>query len=99
MKPTLFVLKMPFEDGLNTSWFCTHCALIEAALSINPHWENEIVVRRIGFKKPRKELVELLGESNQWLPVLVLENQLTILDPIEITQYLADKYGGAAPHP
>ncbi len=99
MKPILFLLKMPFEDGTGKFWFCTHCALIEGALKVNPQWEDLVDVRRIDFPKPRKELVQILGEDQQWLPVLVLPNKDTIKDPVEITKYLAQNLGGAAPHP
>ena len=90
---------MPFEDGEDTLWFCTHCALIEGALKVNPHWEDHIEVHRIEFAKPRKALVELLGEDKQWLPVLILPNGDTVEKPIAITNFLAQEFGGAAPHP
>lgn len=99
MKPTLFILKMPFEDGLGKMWFCSHCALIEGALMINRHWAEHVDVHRIDFPKPRKEVVECLGEENQWLPVLVFNDRSTITDPIEITNYLAKEFGGASAHP
>lgn len=99
MKPKLFILDMPFEDGPGKFWFCTHCALIEGALKANPQWEDQIDVRRIAFPKPRKELIAILGEDRQWLPVLVLKNGDTITEPVEITKYLANTFGGAAPHP
>lgn len=98
MKLKLFVLKMPFEDSPGKMRICSHCALIEGALSVNTHWENMVEVCRIEFPKPRKELVNILGEDNQWLPVLILENNETITDPIEIINYLASEYGGAAAH-
>jgi Protein of unknown function (DUF3088) len=99
MKPKLFLLRMPFEDGPGKFWFCTHCALIEGALKANPQWEDQVEVHRINFPKPRKELIEVLGEERQWLPVLVLANGEAIDDPIKITHYIAQEYGGAAPHP
>jgi hypothetical protein len=67
MKPILFILNMPFEDGPGKMWFCSDCALVEGALKANPEWERVIDVRRIDWPKPRVELVELLGEENQWL--------------------------------
>ena len=73
--------------------------MIEGALAIYPKWEEMVDVKRVGFDKPRKEVVELLGEENQWLPVLVLEEKQTITDPVEIINYLADTYGGPAIHP
>lgn len=104
MKPILFVLKMPFEDNdvedsNNSSWFCSHCALIEGALAVNPSWNDHIEIRRIPFARPRNEVVEILGENNQWLPVLILDKKNTLTDPVEISTYLATTYGGAAPHP
>jgi hypothetical protein len=99
MKPILFLLKMPFEDGSGQNWFCTHCALLEGALKVNPQWKDNVDIRRINFPKPREELVQMLGEDQQWLPVLVLPNKKTIKDPVEITKYLAKSLGGAAPHP
>ncbi|MDK1288440.1 DUF3088 family protein [Pseudoalteromonas umbrosa] len=99
MKPQLIVLKMPFEDGPGKMWICSHCALIEGALSINTHWEDSIEVHRIDFPKPRKILVELLGEGKQWLPVLIQPDKSTITDPIEIINTLAEQFGGASVHP
>ena len=99
MKPKLFILKMPFEDGPGKMWICSHCALIEGALLVNTHWEGMVEVRRIEFPKPRKEVVNILGEDNQWLPVLIIENNKTITDPVEIINYLANEFGGAAAHP
>jgi len=90
---------MPFEDGPGKYWFCTHCALIEGALKVNPNWEEEIEISRIEFPKPRMELVALLGEERQWLPVMVLPNGESISDPVAIINYLASNFGGAAPHP
>ncbi|KAF7787944.1 hypothetical protein PRUB_a2478 [Pseudoalteromonas rubra] len=99
MKPKLFVLKMPFEDGPGKMWICSHCALIEGALSANPHWLEAVDVSRIDFPKPRSEVVALLGEDNQWLPVLVINKHNTMTDPVEIINYLAAEFGGASVHP
>ncbi|MXR67090.1 DUF3088 family protein [Shewanella sp. JBTF-M18] len=98
-KPKLFILKMPFEDGPGKFWICSHCVLIEGALAVNAHWCDQVDVRRIDFPKPRKEVVDLLGEANQWLPVLVLEDGKLIKEPNEVINYLADRFGGAAVHP
>ena len=99
MKPILFILTMPFEDGPGKMWVCSHCAMIEGALQFNPHWQERLDIRRIDFAKPRQQVVELLGEENQWLPVLILENKRTITDPVAIINHLASEFGGAAAHP
>ena len=108
----LLVLKMPFEDDNGRSWFCTHCALIEGALAVNPHWAEEIQIHRIAAAHPRQELIERLGEEFHWLPALVLAKgtkppmdasiaagRAYFTDPVLITKFLAEAYGGAAPHP
>ncbi|WP_394202146.1 DUF3088 family protein [Shewanella waksmanii] len=99
MKPKLFILSMPFEDGPDTTWICSHCAMIEGALLFNPHWQQHVDIQRISFEKPRQDVVDILGEQNQWLPVLILTKQEFITDPVAIINYLASEYGGAAAHP
>jgi glutathione S-transferase len=73
--------------------------MLEGALMVNSHWKNHITVRRIAYSKPRKELVKLLGPKNQWLPVLIIDPDTTLTNPVDITRYLALEYGGAKPHP
>lgn len=81
------------------------------ALKANPNWESRIELCRVGFLRPRAEVIALLGEANQGLPVLVLRKgaavpeeaemvngQHVLTDPMQITAYLAANHGGAAPH-
>ena len=53
-------------------WVCSHCAMIEGALQFKPHWQEHVDIRRIDFANPREQVIELLGEDNQWLPVLFI---------------------------
>ncbi len=116
MKPTrdtLFIIAAPFEDAaLDGTWFCVDCATMEGALLANPDWEKRIDVRRSAFPRPRQAIIDLIGEGNQSMPVLVLAAGSTppadakehggvfFLDaPKAITRYLAGAYGGAGPHP
>ena len=99
MIPKLFILQMPFSDKAGEQWFCSHCAMIEGALMVNPHWFDDVEVIRMPSEKPRKELVKILGDEHQWVPVLILNNGQTLTDPIKITMYLAEEFGGASPHP
>lgn len=116
MKPardTLFILQAPFEDAaLDGSWFCTACATMEGALLASPHWASRIDVKRSAFPRPRRDIIALIGEANQSMPVLVLAAGSTpptdakesagvfFLDEAKsITRYLAAAYGGAGPHP
>lgn len=116
MKPardTLFIIKAPFEDAaLDGTWFCASCATMEGALLANPHWATHIEVKRMPFPRPRQEMIALVGEENQSMPVLVLADGSTppadakqhegcsfLDEPKPITRYLAAAYGGAGPHP
>jgi len=112
-RDTLFIIKAPFEDwALDGAWFCTSCATMEGALLANPHWANRIDVKRSEFPRPRREIINLIGEANQSMPVLVLadgskppadakeyEGRYFLDEPKPITRYLAATYGGAGPHP
>jgi hypothetical protein len=116
MKPardTLFIIAAPFTDAaLDGTWFCTACATMEGALLANPDWEKRIDVKRSAFPRPRQAVIDLIGEGNQSLPVLVLaggstppadakehEGTFFLDEPKPITRYLAATYGGAGPHP
>lgn len=112
-KDVLFIIKAPFEDkALEGTWFCASCAMMEGALMANPQWANHIEVRRMPFPRPRREVIALVGEENQSMPVLVLadaskapdsakeyEGRWFIDEPKTISRYLAATYGGAGPHP
>jgi hypothetical protein len=109
-RDVLFIIKAPFEDE-GQKWFCRDCATMEGALLANPHWANHIDVRRLPYPRPRHEIIALLGEENQSMPVLVLASKAPedakqaeggrafLTDPKAITRYLAAAYGGAGPHP
>ncbi len=116
MKPkrdTLFVIRAPFEDqALDGTWFCTSCATIEGMLLANPHWATHVDVKRMPYPRPRQEMIALIGEENQSMPVLVLaagrkppaeakeaEGTFFLDEPKPIARYLAATYGGAGPHP
>jgi hypothetical protein len=110
---TLFILRAPFEDpALEGTWFCTSCATVEGMLLANPHWATHIDVVRMPYPRPRREVIALIGEENQPLPVLVLadgakppegakqyEGRCFLNEPKPIALYLAATYGGAGPHP
>ncbi|HVK79870.1 MAG TPA: DUF3088 domain-containing protein [Verrucomicrobiae bacterium] len=112
-RDTLFILRAPFEDAaMDGTWFCTACATMEGALLANPHWAARIDVKRMPHPRPRHDIIVLIGEENQSMPVLVLadgstppegakefEGRYFLDEPKPITRYLAATYGGAGPHP
>jgi hypothetical protein len=70
----LFLLKPGFEDPAypGQRFYCWHCALLEGVLASFPELNARIDVHRIAWPRPRREVVALIGEVNQSLPVLVL---------------------------
>lgn len=110
MKDTLFILAAPFQDG-GFEWYCNDCATLEGALIVNPHWNDKIDVRRIGFARPRKEIVDLVGPDWQGCPMLVMDKERAPGDAIILGEFsilqdvraigraLTSRHGGAGPHP
>jgi len=114
MRDTLFIIRAPFEDpALEGTWFCRDCATMEGALLANPQWLARIEVRRLPYPRPRHEIISLLGEEHQSMPVLVIADaekapaeagaaasgRRFLTDPKAIARYLVGRYGGAGPHP
>jgi len=113
-KHVLFLLKPGFYDEKGGPYFCPNCATVEGFLSYVPEIEKRIDVRRVDFQRPRKEIVKLLGASNQKCPVLVLgedaglspearkseeTGKVFIVGGVEICDFLGRTYGAVRPHP
>jgi hypothetical protein len=113
-KDILFLLAAPLDDPNlpGGPWFCPHCALIQGALMANPHWAEAVDIKRVPFPRPRPVVVAFLGEGAQACPSLIFTDpekaprnakqsngRLFSNDAAVIAQYLADRFGGAAPHP
>jgi hypothetical protein len=110
MKDKLFLLAEPFSDG-GFDWYCNDCATLEYVLQINQHWADKIDVRRVGFPRPRTEIVDLLGPEWQGCPMLVMDKDRAPGDAIIVGDYallqdvraigraLTSRYGGVGPHP
>ena len=109
----LFILKPGFYDGDEGPFYCPHSAAIEGILKYLPDLEEKVDVRRIDFQRPRMEVIELIGEENQGIPVLVLaENSETspearvyqktgrsfIHGTMDIGNFLSKSFGVMKPH-
>lgn len=91
----LFLLKADFQDANRADskkYFCPECSPIEGLLSYYPRLRNELEVTYVDFARPRKVLVDLVGEANQSCPVLVLEDRTFINEPNEIIRHLTEKH-------
>jgi Protein of unknown function (DUF3088) len=113
-KHILFLLKPGFYDETGGPFFCPGCAAVEGLFKYAPEVEGQLDVRRIEFQRPRREIVELLGASNQGCPVLVLvgasdlpaeakkgeeTGKAYISGATEICEFLGRTFGVVRPHP
>jgi hypothetical protein len=110
----LFLLKPGFADPAlpGQDFYCWHCALIEGVLASFPELGKNLDVRRIAFPRPREEVIALIGEANQSLPVLVLaddtpdglpgashQGRRYVNEPMAILDVLHRRHGFPPPHP
>ena len=110
----LFLLKPGFYDEKGGPFFCPSCAAVEGFLKYAPQVDSQLDVRRIEFQRPRREIVELIGASNQGCPVLVLigtsdppaeakiseeTGKAYISGNIKICEFLGRTFGVVRPHP
>jgi len=110
----LFLLKPGFSDPAlpGQDFYCWHCALMEGVLASFPHLGAGLEVRRIAFPRPRADVIALIGEANQSLPVLVLAEDAPaglaaathagrgfVNDPMAILDVLQQRHSFPPRHP
>jgi len=115
MKRDLLIILAPnFRDHAypGRRFYCWHCALLEGILASFPALNQTIEVERIAWPKPRQRMVDLIGEENQSVPVLILaddrgievlpgqhEGRKFISDKDDILTTLSSRHGIPEPHP
>ena len=114
MKDTLFLVAPNFTDPdyPGERFYCWHCALLEGVLAGFPDLAARIDVVRVAWPRPRREVIELAGEANQSLPLLVLaegavsphqseshEGRALVNDKDAILAVLLERHGFPRPHP
>ncbi len=115
----LFLLKPNFIDSkidtLGLHYYCPYSAFIEGILSYYPKLRQHIDITYVDFPRPRRVIIDLVGEENQGCPILIItkeENETIdtsyfktygdlrfINDTSLITRFLAEKYKIGLPHP
>lgn len=113
-RDTLFLLRPGFEDPAypDQLFYCWHCALIEGVLASFPELAARLDVERIAWPRPRSALIEIVGEENQSVPLLILANGSSsqyrtgrfngrsfIADKDAILAALSERHGFPDPHP
>lgn len=82
MRDTVFLFKPDFTDE-GKHWFCPYSAQVVGFLNYFPAARSTLDIREIDFAKPRKEVIELIGEAFQSLPVLILAPDASVPDELQ----------------
>lgn len=109
----LFVYRSGFGDR-GARWFCPFSAQVIGYLAYYPAVRQTLEVVELDFTKPRRPLVDLVGEANDAAPCLVLgsasprdiagvtiaehEGRWFVSKTVEILRYLAVTRGTDPPH-
>jgi hypothetical protein len=114
----LFLLTPGFtdsaRDGEGKKYYCPDCAFLEGVLGCCPELRRQLDIRYIAYPRPRREIVEIVGEAHQGCPNLVLDpsshafvdasrfhrcgDRLHSTDTKAIVEYLAQRYGVLIAH-
>ncbi|WP_027668051.1 DUF3088 domain-containing protein [Rhizobium leguminosarum] len=70
----LYLIEPGFSDPKHPgiTFVCPHCNAIEGLLASFPQLAAAIDVERVPFPRPRRKVIEDVGEENQSLPVFIL---------------------------
>lgn len=115
--PKLFLLKPDFLDAnmdKDAKFYCPSCAQVLGIITYYPELREKLDIIFIDFKRPRKEIVDLIGEENQGCPNLIFsKEEVAGLDVGYLNEYgdyyfqnkvpliaefLAEQYGIGVPH-
>jgi hypothetical protein len=104
----LLLLEPAFTDPKHPGeqFVCPHGISIEGLLASDPARAARLDVKRVGFARPRPDVIAVLDEAHQGLPALVLgdahpvpDDALTlgetryVTDPKRILALLAERHG------
>ena len=73
-------------------FFCPFSAQVLGFLAYYPQIRDTVDVVELGFEKPRKPLADLLGESHQAAPMLVLAGEPVPVPDVHISEANGRKY-------
>ena len=114
----LFLLNPNFTDSARDNegklYYCPDCAFLEGVLHYCPDLRKRLDIRYIDYPRPRREIIELVGDARQGCPNLILDpsshglvdasrfyrvgDRLHTNDTKVIVEYLAARYGVLIPH-
>lgn len=114
----LFMLSPGFTDSARDAegklYYCPDCAFLEGVLACCPALRTQLDIRYVAYPRPRREIVELVGDAHQGCPNLILDpanqkfvdasrfhrfgDRLHSTDTRVIVDYLAERYGAMTAH-
>ena len=105
-KDKIFLIAPGFDDPKRDDgpFVCPYCNQVEGLLASFPALAENVEVTRLPFPRPRQPVIELIGEENQGLPVLVFgdnppadareaNGNYFISDTSRILALLAERHG------
>jgi hypothetical protein len=76
MADILFLLRSNLDVRDTSGRYCPDCALVEGVLAYHPALRQALDVRYVDFARPRQAIVDLVGESEQGCPMLLVKPHL-----------------------
>lgn len=101
-KDTLFLLETDWADpafGGERRFYCKDCVTVEGLLALFPKLAANIEVVRAGWPRPRRQVVDRLGEANQNLPALAFAEGGFVNEIEALLQALNTRHGFPERHP
>ena len=110
----LFLLRPGFEDPAFPGgvFFDRYSTLLEGVIAAFPGLASRVAIHRVGFERPRREVIDLAGAESQTLPRLVLppgvasrhatdehEGRRSVAGASAIVAVLVELYDIPPPHP
>jgi hypothetical protein len=97
----LYLLDHEFEDAAlpGRAFYCKDCMTLDGLLATFPERAAGLEVIRVPHRRPRAEIVALLGEENQNLPSLVLAEGGFVNEIEALLRALHTRHGFPERHP
>ncbi|RKP47079.1 DUF3088 domain-containing protein [Pararobbsia silviterrae] len=91
----LLLLEPGFTDPKypDERFVCPHGVSIEGLLASDPERVAKLDVKRVAFARPRPDVIAVLDEAHQGLPVLILGDERPVPDEaltLGATRYISD---------
>lgn len=86
MTDQLFLMKPGFLNAGLGPFYCGDSVSVEGLLGFFPDLRDKLDVTYVDFPRPRQAIVDLIGEANQSVPVLVLGDEAAIPSGVTVKE-------------